>query len=165
MKSFCQNLNGPLGSLQCLRAEQTGFLGLYFGQVKQMRWALFCGYMEVSNQYWFMYAIVLSVDQWFNEFTVVSSEKFRISGRPDCYLIQTKPLLLIISIIIFPILFSSIEVHVSKLSLVTLSKLSFWGIILWTMTKVQLSVSLKVPILVEISMKQFSLAPWKSSLE
>lgn len=29
MKSICQSLNGPLGSLKCLEAIQTDFPGLY----------------------------------------------------------------------------------------------------------------------------------------
>ena len=35
MKSICQSLNGPLGSLKCLEAIETDFPGLYFRQVGQ----------------------------------------------------------------------------------------------------------------------------------
>lgn len=37
MKSICQNSNGPLVILKCPGAIGTGFPGLYFGQVEQVR--------------------------------------------------------------------------------------------------------------------------------
>lgn len=37
MKFVCQILKSPFNSLKCPRAVQTGFLGLYFGQVGQVR--------------------------------------------------------------------------------------------------------------------------------
>lgn len=48
IKSICQNLSGPLDSLEYLGAAETDFLPLYFGQVGQGREVLFVGLLIFS---------------------------------------------------------------------------------------------------------------------
>ena len=62
MKSICQTLHGPLGIPRYPGAVQRGFPGLYFGQGGQERKALFVALLEFPQQYFFMNAIILSVD-------------------------------------------------------------------------------------------------------
>ena len=82
MKCICQTSNGPFGNSKCPGAVLTGFPWLYFRQVGQERQVHFVAFLIKSpHQHWSMKAVIWSVDQWFNEHTVVKGGNFRISNR------------------------------------------------------------------------------------
>lgn len=74
------NLHGPLGISGYPGAVQRGFPGLYFGRGGQAREALFVALLVFSQQY-FMNVIILSVDHWFNAYTIIRNGNLKISHR------------------------------------------------------------------------------------
>ena len=166
MKSICQNLNGPLGSLKCLGAIQTDFPGLYFRQWDS-EIGTFCGLINVSHQYWFLKAIILSVNQWFNACTVVRSGNFRASSRTGSLFRPNKNFLFLSNqqLLNFQSCFSFSEANCWA-SLAHFYKLSFGEISLCTMTEFWLLlVPLGTTFLMEMSARWSPLASRESSLE
>ena len=153
MKSICQALNDPLGSLKCLRAVCTGSPGLYFRQKGQVRQALSAALLMFSHQYSFMKAIIFPIDQWFNACTVVRSGNFRVSGRTGLLFGPNQSSLFFSNqqSLNFQSCFSFSEANCWT-SIASFSKLSFGEISLQTMTEVWLLlVPLRAAHLMEMS--------------
>lgn len=104
----------------------------------------------------------LSVNQWFNVCTVVSSGNFRFLGGPDCYLSQLR---VWIQLFLDSQYYFSFSGANHWASLVNFSKLSFGRASLWIMTEVWLLASLRTAFLVEICARWFPLTPRDLSLE
>ena len=81
MKSICQTLHGPLGISRYPGAVQQGFPRSYFGQGGQARGALFVALLVFPQRYFFMNAIILSVDHWFNACTIIRNGNLNISHQ------------------------------------------------------------------------------------
>ena len=85
MKSICQTLHGPLGisryhSWYLPRSSAARFPQIVFWTGRNSREALFVALL-VSPQQYFMNAIILSVDHWFNACTIIRNGNLKISHR------------------------------------------------------------------------------------
>ena len=113
----------------------------------------FCDLVNVSPQYWFMNAVILSVDQWFNACTVFRSGNFRVVGRTGLLFGPNQSFLFLSKqqLFNFQSCFSFPEANCWA-SLASFSKLSFGEIALWTVTEVWLLlVPLRATFPAEIS--------------
>lgn len=112
-----------------------------FGQVGQVRWALFAALLMFPHQYWSMNAIIFSVDQWFKACTMVRNENLRVSGRTGLLLGANQSFLFLPNqqLLNFPSCFSFSEVSCYTV-LTSFPKLSFREISLGTMAEVWLTL-------------------------
>ena len=90
IKFTYQTSNSPLGSLKYQVVVYTGFPELDVEQVEWMKQPLFAVLWMFPHKYWFINAIILSINQQLKDMQWWEMGILESLGRVDYYLVQTR---------------------------------------------------------------------------